>query len=198
MSFVKDVTIGEGESVPPDTTFTKTWRIQNTGGSPGVGVSRQRRRASDLKFELSRRCRVVASGCLSEVRGRRPVRTREHGDGALSGSPGNDGCQCTDAQPSFPWHVPGSVENVHSNRTLLWRWGVNFNHNNGQQQIKVVSNDPYLCTGLVREYLKAKIKHNPYFIRGGVWCLLPSSYFTFLFHLLHFHPASLSCVCNWL
>uniref|UniRef100_A0A3B5A0C0 Inflammation and lipid regulator with UBA-like and NBR1-like domains n=1 Tax=Stegastes partitus TaxID=144197 RepID=A0A3B5A0C0_9TELE len=30
MSFVKDVTIGEGESVPPDTPFTKTWRIQNT------------------------------------------------------------------------------------------------------------------------------------------------------------------------
>uniref|UniRef100_A0A3P8YZ19 Protein ILRUN n=1 Tax=Esox lucius TaxID=8010 RepID=A0A3P8YZ19_ESOLU len=32
MSFVEDVTIGEGESVPPDTPFTKTWRIQNTGG----------------------------------------------------------------------------------------------------------------------------------------------------------------------
>uniref|UniRef100_A0A3B3C0B0 Inflammation and lipid regulator with UBA-like and NBR1-like domains n=1 Tax=Oryzias melastigma TaxID=30732 RepID=A0A3B3C0B0_ORYME len=30
MSFVEDVTIGEGESVPPDTPFTKTWRIQNT------------------------------------------------------------------------------------------------------------------------------------------------------------------------
>lgn len=33
MSLVKDVTIGEGESVPPDTPFTKTWRIQNTGKS---------------------------------------------------------------------------------------------------------------------------------------------------------------------
>lgn len=31
MSFVEDVTIGEGESVPPDTHFTKTWRVQNTG-----------------------------------------------------------------------------------------------------------------------------------------------------------------------
>ncbi|KAG7254947.1 hypothetical protein CRUP_013878 [Coryphaenoides rupestris] len=31
MSFMEDVTIGEGESVPPDTPFTKTWRIQNTG-----------------------------------------------------------------------------------------------------------------------------------------------------------------------
>ncbi|XP_061543859.1 protein ILRUN [Phycodurus eques] len=31
MSFVEDVTIGEGESVPPDTPFTKTWRIQNSG-----------------------------------------------------------------------------------------------------------------------------------------------------------------------
>ncbi|XP_028309038.1 uncharacterized protein C6orf106 homolog [Gouania willdenowi] len=39
MSFVKDVTIGEGESVPPNTPFTKTWRIQNTGAEawpPGV------------------------------------------------------------------------------------------------------------------------------------------------------------------
>ncbi|XP_020338456.1 protein ILRUN isoform X1 [Oncorhynchus kisutch] len=39
MSFLEDVTIGEGESVPPDTPFTKTWRIQNTGAEswpPGV------------------------------------------------------------------------------------------------------------------------------------------------------------------
>ena len=33
MSLVEDVTIGEGESVPPDTPFTKTWRVQNTGRS---------------------------------------------------------------------------------------------------------------------------------------------------------------------
>lgn len=31
MVLVKDVTIGEGESVPPDTQFTKTWRVQNNG-----------------------------------------------------------------------------------------------------------------------------------------------------------------------
>ena len=31
MSFMRDVTIGEGESVPPMTTFTKTWTIQNSG-----------------------------------------------------------------------------------------------------------------------------------------------------------------------
>ena len=31
MAFVKDVTIGEGESVPPATRFVKTWRIQNIG-----------------------------------------------------------------------------------------------------------------------------------------------------------------------
>ncbi|XP_067094743.1 protein ILRUN-like [Osmerus mordax] len=39
MSFVEDVTIGEGESVPPETQFTKTWRVQNTGAEswpPGV------------------------------------------------------------------------------------------------------------------------------------------------------------------
>ncbi|XP_060793091.1 protein ILRUN-like [Neoarius graeffei] len=41
MSFVKDVTIGEGESIPPDTPFIKTWRIQNTGSEswpPGVSL----------------------------------------------------------------------------------------------------------------------------------------------------------------
>ncbi|KAJ7998927.1 hypothetical protein DPEC_G00210060 [Dallia pectoralis] len=41
MSFVEDVTIGEGESIPPDTPFTKTWRIQNTGTQswpPGVSL----------------------------------------------------------------------------------------------------------------------------------------------------------------
>ncbi|OWF44958.1 uncharacterized protein C6orf106 homolog [Mizuhopecten yessoensis] len=31
MTFIMDVTVGEGEAVPPDTTFIKTWRIQNTG-----------------------------------------------------------------------------------------------------------------------------------------------------------------------
>ncbi|GAB1602857.1 protein ILRUN-like [Argonauta hians] len=31
MAFVKDVTVGEGESVPPNTKFTKTWRLQNSG-----------------------------------------------------------------------------------------------------------------------------------------------------------------------
>lgn len=31
MTFVKDVTIGEGESVPPATRFTKTWAVTNPG-----------------------------------------------------------------------------------------------------------------------------------------------------------------------
>ena len=33
MSFIRDVTIGEGESIPPNTQFTKTWRLQNSGKS---------------------------------------------------------------------------------------------------------------------------------------------------------------------
>ncbi|CAG0914950.1 unnamed protein product [Notodromas monacha] len=32
MSFIKDVTVGEGESIPPNTRFVKTWRLQNSGG----------------------------------------------------------------------------------------------------------------------------------------------------------------------
>uniref|UniRef100_T1IRJ1 Nbr1 FW domain-containing protein n=1 Tax=Strigamia maritima TaxID=126957 RepID=T1IRJ1_STRMM len=31
MSFVRDVTVGEGESVPPSTKFVKTWKLQNCG-----------------------------------------------------------------------------------------------------------------------------------------------------------------------
>jgi hypothetical protein len=31
MSFTRDITIGEGESIPPRTPFVKTWRIQNSG-----------------------------------------------------------------------------------------------------------------------------------------------------------------------
>ncbi|XP_047003246.1 protein ILRUN [Schistocerca americana] len=31
MSLVRDVTVGEGESIPPLTKFTKSWRVQNTG-----------------------------------------------------------------------------------------------------------------------------------------------------------------------
>ena len=31
MSLVKDVTIGEGEEVPPATKFIKTWKLQNSG-----------------------------------------------------------------------------------------------------------------------------------------------------------------------
>lgn len=31
MTFLQDVTIGEGESVPPNTSFVKTWRVENTG-----------------------------------------------------------------------------------------------------------------------------------------------------------------------
>ncbi|XP_076063256.1 protein ILRUN [Oratosquilla oratoria] len=34
MTFVRDITIGEGESVPPNTRFIKTWRIQNSGEEP--------------------------------------------------------------------------------------------------------------------------------------------------------------------
>ncbi|RCN51015.1 hypothetical protein ANCCAN_02802 [Ancylostoma caninum] len=32
MQLVRDVTIGEGESVPPKTRFVKSWRVKNTGG----------------------------------------------------------------------------------------------------------------------------------------------------------------------
>uniref|UniRef100_A0A0N5AEY4 N_BRCA1_IG domain-containing protein n=1 Tax=Syphacia muris TaxID=451379 RepID=A0A0N5AEY4_9BILA len=31
MQFVQDITIGEGESVPPLTSFVKTWRVRNNG-----------------------------------------------------------------------------------------------------------------------------------------------------------------------
>jgi hypothetical protein len=42
MSLVQDVTIGEGESVPPCTEFTKTWRIKNSGSEQWPEGSRLR------------------------------------------------------------------------------------------------------------------------------------------------------------
>ncbi|KAG1672876.1 hypothetical protein GQR58_015797 [Nymphon striatum] len=34
MSFVKDITVGEGESVSPSTKFVKTWQVGNSGEEP--------------------------------------------------------------------------------------------------------------------------------------------------------------------
>lgn len=34
LAFISDVTVGEGEAVPPNTTFTKTWRVGNSGEEP--------------------------------------------------------------------------------------------------------------------------------------------------------------------
>jgi next-to-BRCA1 protein 1 len=34
MVLVRDVTVGEGESVAPGSAFLKTWRVQNPGPDP--------------------------------------------------------------------------------------------------------------------------------------------------------------------
>ncbi|CAF0800070.1 unnamed protein product [Adineta steineri] len=34
MRFVADVTVGEGEAIPPNTRFVKTWRVENNGSEP--------------------------------------------------------------------------------------------------------------------------------------------------------------------
>lgn len=34
MVFLQDITIGEGDSIPPNTQFVKTWRVQNPGPDP--------------------------------------------------------------------------------------------------------------------------------------------------------------------
>ena len=34
MVFLADITIGEGEAVPPNTHFVKTWRVENPGPDP--------------------------------------------------------------------------------------------------------------------------------------------------------------------
>lgn len=55
MSFVQDSTVGEGESVPPDTDFIKTWTVRNPGPEdwpPGVVLrlaSSSQRNPSDLR-----------------------------------------------------------------------------------------------------------------------------------------------------
>lgn len=65
MTFVRDVTIGEGESVPPLTDFTKTWTVLNSGNEPwpqGCTLRfTQGSRMSDGRSSLSDRLEV---GCL--------------------------------------------------------------------------------------------------------------------------------------
>jgi hypothetical protein len=34
MRFIADVTVGEGEAIPPNTRFVKTWRVENSGHEP--------------------------------------------------------------------------------------------------------------------------------------------------------------------
>ncbi|UJR37100.1 hypothetical protein I4U23_029804 [Adineta vaga] len=34
MRFLADVTVGEGEAIPPNTRFVKTWRVENSGSEP--------------------------------------------------------------------------------------------------------------------------------------------------------------------
>lgn len=43
MTFVKDVTIGEGDAVPPDTTFIKTWQVRSI-------ASRDQKRHENYNF----------------------------------------------------------------------------------------------------------------------------------------------------
>lgn len=43
MEFVQDITIGEGEAVPPSTKFVKTWRLKNNGKKINK-ISRGRKR----------------------------------------------------------------------------------------------------------------------------------------------------------
>ncbi|KAK6189982.1 hypothetical protein SNE40_001938 [Patella caerulea] len=41
MAFVKDITIGDGEAIPPNTKFIKTWRVKNGGSDtwpPGCSL----------------------------------------------------------------------------------------------------------------------------------------------------------------
>lgn len=61
MSFVRDVTIGEGESVPPCTAFTKTWTVQNTGSEPWpAGCHLRFTQGHKLDSEIDR----LPVGCL--------------------------------------------------------------------------------------------------------------------------------------
>jgi len=63
MVFVADITIGEGESVPPSTNFVKTWRVQNPGPDrwpPGVIL----RFCSGAQLSLSDR---VLAECLEPL-----------------------------------------------------------------------------------------------------------------------------------
>lgn len=148
MSFVEDVTIGEGESVPPDTPFTKTWRIQNAGAQHAAASTcsacavrvaflhldaiSARPHVSyhlvvlvaELCFDFSLlcyRCRVVATWGLSQIHRRGSVWPRERSDGEVTRTPGDMRCERADAKSHGSGHVPGPVEDVHGQRVILRR-----------------------------------------------------------------------------
>lgn len=56
LAFITDVTIGDGEAVPPNTTFTKTWRVANSGNKNNHNIYCSRYFAEDVlckKFHIS-------------------------------------------------------------------------------------------------------------------------------------------------
>lgn len=58
---------------------------------------------------------------LPEIRRRRPVWPRKHGDGQVPGAPGDRRRQRSDVQPQHSRNVSGTVANVHRHGTLLRR-----------------------------------------------------------------------------
>ena len=40
MELLRDITVGEGESVPPSTRFVKTWRLKNNGRAESIILER--------------------------------------------------------------------------------------------------------------------------------------------------------------
>lgn len=70
---------------------------------------------------LNFRCRVVATWGLSQVYWWRSVWACKHSCGEVIRSTGNDRCERADAKSHKSGYVPGPVEDVYIQRTILWR-----------------------------------------------------------------------------
>ncbi|KAG5835403.1 hypothetical protein ANANG_G00243610 [Anguilla anguilla] len=131
MSFVEDVTIGEGESVPPDTEFTKTWRIQNTdviwvilsvevGGL--LGVTQQ---LSSFETEFNTQPHRSVEGDFNPFAS--PQKNRHpSSEGSLK-------------DPGGPWGDGAPPDKIHQDQNGLSHNSVNITPNGLQSNLSVVT-----------------------------------------------------------
>ena len=74
MRFVADVTVGEGEAIPPNTRFVKTWRVENPSEWRNECLAEHHDRFSSRQRSLAESLFVTFCQWRSFARSRRDLR----------------------------------------------------------------------------------------------------------------------------